>query len=163
VANVIIRKAGERPADSAQNVDWSNLYSCQWFVDRQVNLTDGQKLVIDQYQFSNAMLFVSKGLHQLTLALRNQGLAGISDLTSQYDSNEKSQNIRQNNYEQRFGYFKPVIYPKYKQYEQQLSTMQSQGPPDKLLDQAKLNLQLGQQMLKILEEAPANQRNALFM
>ena len=88
-------------------------------MERQVNLSDGQKLVIDQYQFGNAMLYVCKGLHQLTLALRNQGLAGISDLHSQYDSDEiafemnkelvnVSHNIRQNNYEQRFGCFKPV-------------------------------------------------------
>ena len=39
------------------------------------------------------MLYVCKGLHQLTLALRIQGLAGIADLNSQYDTNEKSQNI----------------------------------------------------------------------
>lgn len=90
------------------------------------------------------MLFVSKGLHQLTLALRNQGLAGIADLNSQYDGNEKSQNIRQNNYEQTFEYFKPVLYPKYKEYDSQLATMEKQGSVDKLLDQAKEDLQLGQ-------------------
>jgi hypothetical protein len=86
------------------------------------------------------MLFVSRGLHQLTLALRNRGFAGISDQNSQYDGNEKTQMIRQNNYEQRFGFFKAIPFPQYSDYNSQIVIMDKQGPFDQLLHHAKLNL-----------------------
>ena len=62
----------------------------------------------------------------------------------QYDDNDKCKNIRLNNYNQRFRNFKGMMYPKYKEYSEQMEVMESQGTVDQLLDLAKENLKKGQ-------------------
>lgn len=61
----------------------------------------------------------------------------------QYDDNDKCKNIRLNNYNQRFRNFKGMMYPKYKEYSEQMEIEESQGTVDQLLDLAKENLKQG--------------------
>ena len=67
----------------------------------------------------------------------------IYDPNTQYDSNEKCKNIRLNNYNQRFRNFSQMMYPKFKEYSEQLEVMNSEGSIDELLDGAKDNLKNG--------------------
>jgi hypothetical protein len=74
----------------------------------------------------------------LTLAFRKNGV--IYDPNVQYDGNAKCENIRLNNYNQRFRNFKGMMYPKYKEYSEQIEFMEAEGTVNQLLDMAKDNL-----------------------
>jgi hypothetical protein len=141
-------------------LDWENLNMMPWFVERQEALKDGQKLVVDQFQHARAMYYVNLGLHQLCLAFRKTKL--ISDPNLQYDDNEKTQNIRENNYNQRFKNFVKAWYPPFKDFHSQTEHMAQEGEPDELYDLAKQNLTQARQILNTLENTPATNRNTVF-
>lgn len=48
----------------------------------------------------------NKGMYYLSVALRKKGI--IKDYITQYDDNEMYKDIRENHYNQRFGFFKAV-------------------------------------------------------
>ena len=90
------------------------------------SLTENQKLIVDELDFVKAMQRYYKGMYYLTVALRNKGI--IKDHIKQYDDGELTQNIRENHYNQRFGFFKSVQFPRYKTYKQYID----QTPKDPL-------------------------------
>lgn len=62
------------------------------------------------------MAKVSKGLYYLSLALRKKEI--IKDYNTQWDDSELTKDIRERHYDQRFGFFKLIAFPKYKSYQQ---------------------------------------------
>ena len=73
-----------------------------------------------------------------------------------------TQNIRENHYNQRFGFFKAVQFPRYKTYKQYLEQT-PQETVDQLLDYAKVNLLEAKYILHNLESTDPALRNKLFL
>lgn len=76
--------------------------SNEWFCKARATLTQSQKLVIDQFEYSRGMFEICKGMFILTYCLIQQGV--INDPVAQYG--ELAEDIRENNYDQRFEFFR---------------------------------------------------------
>ena len=66
-------------------------------------MSQEQKLYVDQYEYVRGMNVISEGMQVLTYAFLKLGV--IKDLFSQYDDDEYSKQVRENNFTQRYGTF----------------------------------------------------------
>lgn len=137
--------------------------SSDFFLKARKEMTNAQKLVCDQFEYARGMHEICTGMHLLTHALVREGV--ISDPWKQYDENEYTKNCREMNYNQRYGFFRNVQFPRFKSYEDYQAKVKSveKLTRDELFDLAKTHLIQGKQCLNNLEQTPADQRNEWFL
>ena len=115
-------------------------------------MSQNQKRMVDQFEWARASMLMNKGMYYLTYILRKQDV--IKDVVKQYDENEKTQMIRQNDYNQRFAVFREVPFPRFKNYEmyqEQMTKDIAELSDEDLYEQAKNYLLHAKQILSNLE------------
>ena len=137
------------------------------FIQQREKFSEIQKQTIDELEFFRGLRSIYKGMQYLTHGLGMMGV--IKDPVEQYDEGEKTQNIRENIYYQRFGYFGEVMFPRLKTYEeysekfdQELAQLENPDDPKLVLEGAKNLILEGNAYLKNLKETPAQQRSNFY-
>lgn len=74
-----------------------------------------KKMLIDEYEISKSMVYLYKGLFRICEGFRSAQL--IKDTQSKYFLQPDTKMVCENSYNQRFGYFKPLMVPRYKGFD----------------------------------------------
>ncbi len=120
-------------------------------------------MLINEYEISKSMVYLYRGLFRICEGFRAAQI--IKDTQSKYNLEPNTSMVSQNSYNQRFGYFKPLMVPRFKgfdSYQDDLSQIKQKFEfsnddelGSKLITEGLEFLKQSKECLKNLQETPA--------